>query len=86
MTIGTPTIEVTKDSIPSEERIVLDTMLFKKLLEEEPLKGDFNDLAFEYGTKIGLIIDNPENETIRKLIMEHSYEEAAEEVMKLLKK
>ena len=72
------------DTIPLEERNNFQILLMKKMLAENASPETEFQWADAYGKKVSEIIDNRAHEYIRELIMDHSYEKAAEEILKLL--
>ncbi len=74
----------TFDRLETKHRDLLQVALIKKFFKEHPTHEQQLEWVEKYGEKVSDIIDDPNNEGIRRLAREGKYEEAAALVKKIL--
>lgn len=81
------------DRIPLKERMEFQIILIKLMLGEKSIEKTHEEWNQEeikwielYAKRVSDIIDNPQNEIIRTLIMKQEYLQAADIVIKILEK
>jgi len=65
-------------------RDLVQVALMKKSFDHHPTSEEQIDWVEKYGAKVSDILDDPNNEEIRRLAREEKYDEAAELVKKTL--